>query len=236
MKHFLEKLFLGPNSKEGKPVSNPLTRRIRNINAIWNNNHQDDSGIEKIIRLFLASSQLIFLGIYIKTLTYKKGVRYQDLFMDFYILLKVLFPIVILINQWQNNHWALYTMLYLLFETILYVPTLIFASDSLARPSSYKRSLLLLFLNYFEIIFSYSVIYATGNYLNKTFTHWFDAIYFSIVTSSSIGYGDFYPVTTFGKFLVSTQSLLFLFFLVLFLNFFSANVKIKGYFDHENNS
>ena len=127
-------------------------------------------------------------------------------------------------------------MLYLLFETILYVPTLIFASDSLARPSSYKRSLLLLFLNYFEIIFSYSVIYATGNYLNKTFTHWFDAIYFSIVTSSSIGYGDFYPVTTFGKFLVSTQSLLFLFFLVLFLNFFSANVKIKGYFDHENNS
>ena len=236
MKHFLEKLFLGPNSKEGKPVSNPLTRRKRNINAIWNNNHQDDSGIEKIIRLFLASSQLIFLGIYIKTLTYKKGVRYQDLFMDFYILLKVLFPIVILINQWQNNHWALYTMLYLLFETILYVPTLIFASDSLARPSSYKRSLLLLFLNYFEIIFSYSVIYATGNYLNKTFTHWFDAIYFSIVTSSSIGYGDFYPVTTFGKFLVSTQSLLFLFFLVLFLNFFSANVKIKGYFDHENNS
>lgn len=236
MKHIFEKLFLGPDTKEAKPAISPLKGRIRNINAIWNNNHQNDSGIEKVIRLFLAFSQLIFLGVYIKTLIYKRGPRYQDLVMDFYVLLKVIFPLVILIYQWQNNYWALYTMLYLLVETVLYVPTLIFASDYLARPSSYKRSLLLLFLNYFEIIFSYSVIYATGNYLNRPFMHWFDAVYFSIVTSSSIGYGDFYPVTTYGKFLVSTQSLLFLFFLVIFLNFFSAKVKIRGYFDHENHS
>ena len=90
------------------------------------------------------------------------------------------------------------------------------------------------FFNYLEIVFAYAVIYASGNYLNQAFTHWFDAVYFSIITSSSIGYGDFYPVTTFGRFLVSSQALLFLFFVVLFLNFFSTKIKSKGYFDHEN--
>jgi hypothetical protein len=70
--------------------------------------------------------------------------------------------------------------------------------------------------------------------LNKPLENGFDAIYFSIITSSSIGYGDFHPVTTFGKILVSLQALLFLFFVVLFLNFFSTKIKSKGYFDHEN--
>jgi hypothetical protein len=121
-----------------------------------------------------------------------------------------------------------------LLETALYIPTLIFASDLFSRPRSYKRSMLLLFLNYLEIIFSFGVLYSCGNYLNKPFNNWFDAIYFSTITSSSIGYGDFYPATSTGKILVSIQALLFLFFVVLFLNFFSTKIKAKGYFDHEN--
>jgi hypothetical protein len=94
--------------------------------------------------------------------------------------------------------------------------------------------MLLLFFNYLEIVFAYAVLYSCGNYLNKPFSHWFDAIYFSIITSSSIGYGDYFPITPIGKFLVSTQALLFLFFVILFLNFFSTKIKSKGYFEHEN--
>jgi hypothetical protein len=42
-------------------------------------------------------------------------------------------------------------------------------------------------------------------------------------------------ITTFGKALVSLQAMFFLFFVVLFLNFFSTKVKSKGYFgDTEN--
>jgi hypothetical protein len=150
------------------------------------------------------------------------------------VLLKVVFPIIILSNNWLIYNWLVFTMVYLLLETVLYVPTLIFASDSFSRPRSYKRSMMLLFLNYLEIIFAYGVLYSLGNYLNKPFLHWFDAIYFSTITSSSIGYGDYFPATTWGKFLVSTQAFLFLFFIVLFLNFFTTNIKSRGYFDHEN--
>lgn len=234
MSNFIKKMFLGNVSKIEKSKFNPIQKRIQNIQSIWNNDHEDDNGIEKIVRLFLSTSQLFFPGIYIKYLARKIGAEYHDLAMDLYVLMKVLFPIMILYNQWQNNHYVVIFMIYVLLETALYIPTLIFASDLFSRPRSYKRSMLLLFLNYLEIIFSFGVLYSCGNYLNKPFNNWFDAIYFSTITSSSIGYGDFYPATSTGKILVSIQALLFLFFVVLFLNFFSTKIKAKGYFDHEN--
>lgn len=234
MKSILKKLFLGNPSKVVHPEYNPIQKRVQNIKAIWNNNHQNDAGIEKIVRLFLSSSQLLFPGVYIKYLAYLKGYEYRDLALDFYVLLKVAFPLIILVNHWQSHHFVIWIMVYVLLETVLYIPTLIFASDMISKPNSYKRSMLLLFLNYIEIIFAFAVLYTCGNYLNQPFHHWFDAIYFSSMTSSTIGYGDFYPVTTIGRFLATLQAFLFLFFVVLFLNFFTTKIKSKGYFDNEN--
>ena len=235
MKKTVQKLFLGKSSNGVQAEYNPIQKRIQNIKSIWDNDHEDDNGIEKIFRLLLSSSQLLFPGIYIKYFSRKKGIEYQDLAIDIYILIKVAFPITILIYQWYTIDWVVIVMTYLFLETIFYIPTLIFASDLFSRPRSYRRSMLLLFFNYLEIVLTYAVFYSCGNYLNKPFEHWFDSVYFSIITSSSIGYGDFHPVLPMGKFLVSTQALLFLFFIVLFLNFFSTKVKSRGYFDFENN-
>lgn len=235
MRHFLRKLLLGKITKDDKPLLkiNPIQKRILNIQSIWNNDHQEDNGIEKIFRLFLSISQLVFPGVYIKYIFSKKNYEYQDIAMDFYIILKLVFPIYILKNNLQDQNILIYIMVYVLLETILYIPTLIFASDMLSRPRSYKRSMLLLFLNYLEIVFAFAVLYTLGDNMNKPFTHWFDAIYFSIITANSVGYGDFYPITPFAKVLVSIQAMFFLSFVVLFLNFFSAKVKNKGYFDNE---
>lgn len=230
---FIRKLLIGKVSQNYKPRFNPIERRILNIRAIWNNDHQFDNGIEKIVRLFLSSSQLLFPGVYIKYLSNKIGHEYQDLALDIYVLAKFVFPIVILINHLQYNHFILYTMVYLLLETVLYIPTLIFASDLFNRPRSYKRSMLLLFFNYMEIVISFAVLYTHGDNMNKPFETWFDPIYFSTVSANSIGFGDYYPITTFGKVLVSIQAMFFLSFVVLFLNFFSTKVKSKGYFDNE---
>jgi hypothetical protein len=234
VKRIIKKLFLGNLAKVPKPEYNPIQKRVMNIRAIWNNNHQDDSGIEKIVRLFLSSSQLLFPGVYIKYLAYLRGYEYRDLALDLYVLLKIAFPLVILIYDLQSYPYVVWIMVYLLLETVLYIPTLIFASDIISKPRSYKRSMLLLFLNYLEIIISFGVLYSCGNYLNKPFHHWFDPIYFSTINSASIGYGDYYPVTPIGKILATAQAFLFLFFVVLFLNFFTAKIKVKGYFDIEN--
>jgi hypothetical protein len=210
-----------------------LRRRVHNIQAIWNNDHHDDVGLEKILRLFLAFSQFLFLGTYIKEVFGKLGRAYADLSIELFVLLKAVLPVIVIYFGWQDNTWLFYLVVWFLLETMLYVPTLIFASDLFSKPRSYRRSMLLLFINYLEIVFSFGVIYARGNYLNKPFMHWFDAIYFSIVTSVTIGFSDFYPVAPMGKFLVSAQSLFFLLFVVLFINFFSNKVESKGYFDRD---
>lgn len=229
----VKKLLVGKVSeKHSHPIS-PLHKRISNIQSIWNNDHEDDNGIEKIVRLFLSISQLFFLGIYIKHFANKFGHEYKDLAMDLYVLAKVIFPFLILINDWQNYDYVIWILVFLLLETILYIPTLIFASDLFSRPRSYKRSMLLLFFNYIEVVVSFAVLYTLGDNMNKLFEHWFDSIYFSLISSNSIGYGDYYPITTFGKVLVSLQALFFLSFVILFLNFFSTKVKSKGYFEDE---
>ena len=229
----VKKLLVGKVSeKHSHPIS-PLHKRISNIKSIWNNDHEDDNGIEKIVRLLLSISQLFFLGIYIKHFANKFGHEYKDLAMDLYVLAKVIFPFLILINDWQNHDYVIWILIFLLLETVLYIPTLIFASDLFSRPRSYKRSMLLLFFNYIEVVVSFAVLYTLGDNMNKPFEHWFDSVYFSIVSSNSIGFGDYYPITTFGKVLVSLQALFFLSFVILFLNFFSTKVKSKGYFNDE---
>lgn len=97
------------------------------------------------------------------------GYEYKDLAMDFYILAKVVFPILILINDWQTNDYVVLVLIYILLETVLYIPTLIFASDLFSQPRSYKRSMLLLFFNYLESVLSFAVFYRTGDYLNAPF-------------------------------------------------------------------
>lgn len=233
MRKIIKKLLIGKGTNAGKTASNPLRKRIDNIKSIWENEHHVDAGIEKIIRLFLSSSQLLFPGIYIKYFANKKGPEYEDLALDLYVLSKVLFPLLVLINGFQNSNFVVLLIFYLVIETLLYIPTLIFASDLFAKPRSYKRSMLLIFFNYAEIVLAFAVFYFRGNYLNQPLNHWFDAVYFSIITSSSIGYGDIYPVTLHGKMLVSAQALVFLFFVVLFLNFFAAKFKSIGYFNDD---
>ena len=235
MIQFFKKLLLGKVSLKDKPKIDPIQKRLLNIKSIWNNDHQDDNGIEKIVRLFLSISQLVFPGVYIKYLLYKTKFEWQDLAMDIYILAKLFFPFFVLVYQWQHITVLIALIVYFLAETILYIPTLIFASDMLSKPRSYNRSMLLLFFNYIEIIVAFGVLYSCGNNMNIPFITWYDPIYFSVVTSSSIGFGDYYPVTTFAKILVSIQALFFFTFVVLFLNFFSAKMKSKGYFDNENN-
>ena len=234
MKQFLKKLLLGTPSVDEKPYGNTIEKRIKNIQAIWNNDHHDDIGVEKLLRLFLATSQFFFPGMYIKQLFHRRGIAYQELAVDFFVIFKMSLPVLVLYFQLQHNFLCFAMIMWFILETILYITTLIFASDLFSRPRSYRRSMLLVFFNYLEIVFGFALIYARGQYLNHPLTHWFDPIYFSFSTSATIGYGDYYPITTLGKMLVSLQTIIFLAFVVLFLNFFTNKVEVKGYFDHEN--
>ena len=233
MKKVLRKLILSDKPSVNQTNTNVIVKRISNVKSIWHNEHQDDVGLEKVLRLFLAVSQFAFPGIYIKQLFGYRGVHFQELAIDLYILAKIFFPFCLLYFNLELNPIVVSILTWLLLETILYISTLVFASDLFDQPRSYRRSMLLLFMDYFQIVLSFAVLYKTGNHLNQPLIHWFDPIYFSVVTSATVGYGDFHPTTTFGKLLATAQIVIFFIVVMFILNFFSHRIEQKGYFGNK---
>lgn len=123
---------------------------------------------------------------------------------------------------------------YLLIETVLYLFGLIFLSDTYARPVSGKRSILALIMNYMEISLDFSVLYG---YLASVISEFFNGhqstsalVYFSFVTSATVGYGDICIKNVLGRWFVIAQIITSFVFVVLFFNFFSINSKENSYF------
>lgn len=58
-------------------------------------------------------------------------------------------------------------------------------------------------------------------------------MYISFVITSTIGFGDFFPVAGIGKLVVTFQSLFYLSYIVLFISFFNQGLN-RGYFEKLN--
>jgi len=165
-------------------------------------------------------SLLFFPNVLINEIFKSRSYITRKIIVEFYVLLKTIFPLVILINGWYVYPVICFINLYLLIETYIYLFSKIFLEYQHHKTSN-LRTLLLMGFNFLESGLSFAVIYMTGNYLN-TSIHALDAIYFSFVTSATIGYGDIYPITVFGKMIVTFQIFSSVAFLVLFFNFFSG--------------
>lgn len=216
--------------KNVQPNHSSLKYQRKNLRKVWDNEQHNDAGIEKLLRLFLVAIQFIFPGIYIRHAFGKNGIVFKDIAVETYVIFKTILPFVFLVTGFYTSVYAILITAYLLAETILYVTTLIFVTDIFSKPKSYRRSVLLLFFNYLEIAFDFAVIYGGLQLLNKEAKSIIDFIYFSFVTSATIGYGDIYPASDLGKIMVSLHSVIFLIFIVLFLNFFSSKVEDEEYF------
>jgi hypothetical protein len=218
---FFRKLLFGRPEDNIRSAYSVIRRQQLNLYKVWNNETHNDIGLEKVVRLFLIVQQFLYPGIYIRNRFGRKGSTYKKLAIEFYVLLKLVFPLLALFSGWYSKVFIQAITGYLLSETIFYIATLFFASEIFDEPRSSKRSILLLFLNYVEITFDFAVIYG-GLYLLRGTAHSrLDFVYFSFMTSSTIGFGDVFPTTDTGKYVVIVHSIIFLFFIVLFLNFFT---------------
>lgn len=229
MRRTIRKLLIGSGKANGNERHSTIQRRWENVVAVWNNTYQEDAGLEKVVRLMLSASQFLFPGMYLKHLFWRKGPLVQDLVIELFIVLKTAFPVAVLYMGWEQGPLAFWTAVWFMTETIMYIPTLIFASDVFPSPRSYRRSKILIFLNYLEVVFTFGLIHAAGNYFNQPFAHWGDALYASFMITSTIGFGEYYPVSGLGKLIVSLQSLFYLSYIALFISFFSLGGS-TGYF------
>lgn len=221
-KHFTKFVYGNPDpnrANRGNPVSH--AQKILNV---WNSEKYYDFGIERIFRLFLVTSKLFFPGIYIDYLFRKSSYQTHKVAGELFVLFKTIMPFFMLYFQLWHHSWLYIINMYLLLETYLYIFYKIFVPEHNSQ-RTHKRSLLLLFLNFSEVIGSFGVIYAAGDFLNKSVANWSDALYFSLVTGATVGYGDLYPVNSSGKELIMVQIISTLAFLILFFNFFTPRAQ-----------
>lgn len=235
--NFIRILLLG---QEKSQPTNKLRPAIKNqwlnVKRIWTNEHYNDFGIERLIRLTLALSLFIFPGLYIRAIFSKFGLLGRKLGVEFYVLLKLALPIIFFKLDWTNNLIVVAIVVVMAIETVVYLAALIFLSNEFARPISYRRSLTTLFINYIEICLDYAVVYSYCNFAipgffkEKLLTD-IQAVYFSFVTSATVGYGDILVVKPLGQYLVISQVILFLVFVGLFINFFTSKVQEPTYYN-----
>ncbi|WP_051189700.1 potassium channel family protein [Daejeonella oryzae] len=229
MKQHLKKLVYG-NTDPRKGTKVHVISHFKKIENVWNSSQYYDFGIERITRLFLVVSKVFFPGIYIDYLSRNSTYQHRKITGEFYIIFKTVMPFLMLYYSLWHEHWLFVINIYLLIETFLYIFHKIFLPEH-NHYKTHNRSLILLFFNFIEVIASFGVVYAAGNYLNRPVDNWADALYFSFITGATIGYGDYHPVNEAGKLLVMLQIISTLSFLILFFNFFAPRVQDTGFVD-----
>jgi len=230
----LKKLIFGKYDSNHK-LKPAIKNQAKNVKRIWNNKTYKDFGIERILRLFLVSIQFIFPALYIRHISGLFGLLQRKIFVELYVLIKLCLPLIFFYYHLTDQFIIAIFTGYMLVETVIYLTSLIFLSDIYAQPISYKRSVVLLFVNYVEVILEFAVLYSFFNLNYNIFPEQLvkdiDIIYFSFVSFSPIGFGEINSVVDYGKLLVIGQIFVFLIFGGLFLSVFTSNIGEMTYFN-----
>jgi len=97
------------------------------------------------------------------------------------------------------------------------------------RPYSFNRNLQLIIWNYFELIVGFAYLYrafgvveltSCGNILRGAW----EALYFSVVTITTVGYGDMRPLPGWGRFLAGSEAVMGIILLVFIVGSFFVEI------------
>lgn len=97
---------------------------------------------------------------------------------------------------------------------------------------SLNRLLILLLINYLEIIIGFATLYlvtdSVGYKNGASLSSQLDALYFSVITVTTLGYGDIVPIIEAGKWLCLTETFMGLILIVLVIGSFLKGNKLHS--------
>lgn len=219
MLKFIKKIFVGIDPQEDKKMESAYRQQVGYLKELWN---EKTYGVERIVRLFLCLVQFIYPTLFLRNIFSR--IFSRKMAVEMYILLKLIFPVLVLITGLYRHTFVVILVIYLLSETIFHMLSVIFLSDVHSVTVSYWRSLLFVFLHYVEVVFDFSIIYLAFDLLNQKL-YPVAAVYYSFVTNTTLGYGEYHPRGAAGQIVATCQLLVVVLFLVLFINYFSSVIK-----------
>lgn len=140
----------------------------------------------------------------------------------------LLLLLLIIVNcQWLNTFWLILLIVGYQLVDILSANLGIIFIDRYKNGSirSLNRSLLLIGINYFEVIVAFAILYLATSSIgytncNNILTSPIDALYFSAVTITSLGCYDLMPISSWGKVLVALEPIIGLILIVIVIGAF----------------
>ena len=219
----LKKIFIGKEVAHEQKMDGAYRQQIRYLKEIWND---DTYGLQRMFRIFLCLIQFIYPTLLLREIFGRLGITARKLAIELYVVIKLFFPVFVLLSGSYRYNFVVIVVAYFLSETILHILNLIFLSDIYSLTVSYRRSILFLFLHYIEVVLDFSIIYLAFDLLNKALTP-ISAVYFSFVTNTTLGFGEYHPKGSIGQIVVIFQLMIFIMFVVLFINYFSSRTNNK---------
>jgi len=171
-------------------------------------------GIEHLFRCMLVLSPFFFPILYVRHISGRKGLLWRKKAVEYFVIFKVLIVMALLLFT-NYSIWIGFFAVYLLLDTITYLLAIVLLSDIYTPPISKGRSFLLLFINYIEVNLAFALIYLCLGGI-RGISNFFDAIYFSFVSFTTLGYGDMHPETWETKLAVILQLMVMILFAFLF--------------------
>jgi voltage-gated potassium channel Kch len=157
----------------------------------------------------------------------KFGYLGRKLAIDFWVIAKPAALLAFLLLGLTCRRWVMIFAVVALVDLYAYLLGLVFLRPFYTKPASYGRSVLSLSINFLEAALAFSILYLNTGALAGplgTVRSWSEAIYFSIITAATVGYGDIKPATDTGHALVVAQVLSSLFFLAIALTTFVSGL------------
>jgi len=221
--------FLPIKSTMATPVRNPYTTHWQYIRQFLNPWEQKCADMFVLERLVLALLCLVLLPTAATLIRYLGGLGGRELrkiVVEFYVVAKTILAVWVL---W-SNHWGTFwywVAIYSLIELFLNLAAVVLLRDYWRRPMSWNRSLILAGFNFLEFTSWFAVLYLHTAGLKDHDTTVKDAataFYFSVITASTVGYGDVTPNPGMGRILAIVQISLAICFITAVVAYFVSSL------------
>ncbi len=203
-----------------------------NIKRIWNNAHpyQHIFGAEKIIVILVIMLKILMPSFWVRHFCEWDPKKYW--LLDLYTVTIPLLLFFFLINHRYHYIGIATITIFLLVDVFVSIISILILSDIFIKPVSVRKYFILLVAHLWEIVLGFAIIYLHYGaiwYVNgKREIHITDAIYYSMMTLSTVWYGDITQINHIGGIISVLQMLFGFLFIGIVLAAYVNNIKIKS--------